>query len=81
METLIFWIGALVGLFLVMLLYSLLAMAQEADKFYDELENSKITVTPVDAYYLAAQKPYGRPGAPKWPPEKWQNCDQKLGHV
>jgi hypothetical protein len=56
LETLIFLIGALVGLFLGLLLYSLLDMAQKADKLYDLLEYGKVTATPVDTYYLPASE-------------------------
>jgi hypothetical protein len=52
METLIFWIGALVGLFLGMLLY----MAQEADKLYDRLEHVKVKATLADTYHLPASE-------------------------
>lgn len=74
METLIFWIGALVGLFLGILLYSLLAMAQEADKLYDRLELGKVKATPADTYHLPASEtrlPASRPEMARKLAESW----------
>lgn len=56
METLIFGIGALVALFLEMLLFSLLATAREADKLYDRVQHGKLKATPVDTYHLPASE-------------------------
>jgi hypothetical protein len=46
MQTMIFGIGALVGLVLGMLLYSLWAMAPEAGKLYNLWKPGKVKTTP-----------------------------------
>jgi hypothetical protein len=46
METILFGIGALVGLVLGMLLYSLWATAPEAGKLYNPLKPAKVKITP-----------------------------------
>jgi hypothetical protein len=68
MGILTFGAGALLGLFLGIVLISLAGMAQEADRVYDWLERGKGMAVPEDTYYgppSEAKRPISR--RKKWP--------------
>ncbi len=85
MGTLIFGAGTLFGVFLGIVLISLLSMAQKADKVYDWLDRGEPKATPEDTYSFlqsATILPTGRKDC--WPsrdPDGLRPGEERINHA